>query len=68
MSEKMKIALYWCSSCGGCEESVVDLAEDILLVVEAEKTPKKDIKRCFELLKDKTLIGTVLNKAKSTTF
>jgi len=32
---KPKIALYWCSSCGGCEESVVDLAEDILTVVEA---------------------------------
>ncbi len=32
---KPKVALYWCSSCGGCEESVVDLAEDILTVVEA---------------------------------
>ena len=32
---KPKIALYWCSSCGGCEESVIDLAEDILKVVEA---------------------------------
>lgn len=32
---KPKIALYWCASCGGCEESVVDLAEDILSVVEA---------------------------------
>ena len=30
---KPKIALYWCASCGGCEESVVDLAEDILGVV-----------------------------------
>ena len=30
MSTKPKIALYWCSSCGGCEESVVDLAEDLL--------------------------------------
>lgn len=35
MSEKPKIAFYWCASCGGCEESVVDLAEDILGVVEA---------------------------------
>jgi F420-non-reducing hydrogenase small subunit len=32
---KKKIALYWCSSCGGCEESVVDLAEDIIKVAEA---------------------------------
>jgi F420-non-reducing hydrogenase small subunit len=29
---KPKIALYWCSSCGGCEESVLDLAEDLLEV------------------------------------
>jgi len=33
--EKPKVGLYWCASCGGCEESVVDLAEDILAVVEA---------------------------------
>lgn len=32
---KPKIALYWCSGCGGCEESVVDLAEDILTLVSA---------------------------------
>ncbi len=32
---KLKIALYWCSSCGGCEESVVDLAELILAVTRA---------------------------------
>ena len=30
MSEKPKIAFYWCSSCGGCEESVIDLSEDLL--------------------------------------
>lgn len=35
MPEKPKIGLYWCASCGGCEESVVDLAEDILGVIEA---------------------------------
>jgi F420-non-reducing hydrogenase small subunit len=32
---KPKVAIYWCSSCGGCEETVVDLNEDILKVVEA---------------------------------
>jgi len=32
---KPKVAFYWCASCGGCEEAVVDLAEDILHVVEA---------------------------------
>ena len=35
MPEKPKVAFYWCASCGGCEESVVDLAEYILDVVAA---------------------------------
>ncbi len=32
---KPKVAFYWCASCGGCEEAVVDLNEAILDVVEA---------------------------------
>jgi F420-non-reducing hydrogenase small subunit len=32
---KTKVAFYWCASCGGCEEAVVDLAEGILPVLEA---------------------------------
>ena len=32
---KPKVGFYWCASCGGCEEAVVDLAEGILKVVEA---------------------------------
>lgn len=32
---KPKVAFYWCASCGGCEETVVDLAEDILKIIEA---------------------------------
>jgi F420-non-reducing hydrogenase small subunit len=32
---KPKVAFYWNASCGGCEEAIVDLAEDILKVVEA---------------------------------
>ncbi|MFC2061535.1 oxidoreductase [Elusimicrobiota bacterium] len=32
---KPKIAFFWCASCGGCEEAVVDLNEGILDVVEA---------------------------------
>ena len=32
---KPRLAFYWCASCGGCEEAVVDLAEDILPVIEA---------------------------------
>jgi F420-non-reducing hydrogenase small subunit len=31
---KPKVAFYWCASCGGCEEAVVDLAEDVLAVVD----------------------------------
>lgn len=30
---KPKLALYWCASCGGCEEAVVDLAEKLLDLV-----------------------------------
>jgi len=32
---KPKVAFYWCASCGGCEEAVVDLAEKVLDVVAA---------------------------------
>ena len=32
---KPKVAFYWCASCGGCEEAVVDLEEKILDVVAA---------------------------------
>ena len=35
MAEKPWVAFYWCASCGGCEEAVVDLAEKILDVVNA---------------------------------
>ena len=35
MPAKPKVAFYWCASCGGCEEAVVDLAEGILDVVAA---------------------------------
>lgn len=35
MADKPKIAFYWCSSCGGCEETVVDLDEKVLDVVNA---------------------------------
>ena len=32
---KPKAGFYWCASCGGCEESVVDLAEAHILALEA---------------------------------
>jgi F420-non-reducing hydrogenase small subunit len=32
---KPKVAFYWCAGCGGCDETVVDLAERVLDVVAA---------------------------------
>jgi len=32
---KPKVAFYWCASCGGCEEAVIDLNEDLLTVADA---------------------------------
>jgi F420-non-reducing hydrogenase small subunit len=65
---KPKVAFYWCASCGGCEETVVDLAEDILGVVEkvdivlwpvAMDFKYKDIKA----MADKSIVATLLNGA-----
>jgi F420-non-reducing hydrogenase small subunit len=65
---KPKVAFYWCSSCGGCEESIVDLAEDILKVVEAVDIvfwpvaldfKKKDV----EAMPDKSIAVTFINGA-----
>lgn len=65
---KPKIALYWCASCGGCEETVVDLAEDILGVVEAVDIVlwpvAMDFKyRDIEAAPDKSITATLLNGA-----
>lgn len=32
---KPKVMFYWCASCGGCEEAVVDLGPDLLTVADA---------------------------------
>lgn len=65
---KPKIAFYWCASCGGCEESVVDLAEDILMVADAVDIvlwpvaldfKKKDV----EAMADGSIVATFLNGA-----
>lgn len=65
---KPKVAFYWCASCGGCEEAIVDLAEDILGVVEAVDIvfwpcamdfKKKDV----EAMPDKSIVATFLNGA-----
>jgi protein-tyrosine kinase len=38
--------------------------DGVVLVVEAEKTSKEDLVRVVELLKDRPIVGTVLNKAR----
>jgi protein-tyrosine kinase len=39
--------------------------DGILLVIEEEKTTTEDLKKVMELLKDKPVIGTVMNKTRS---
>lgn len=63
---KPKVALYWCASCGGCEEAVVDLNEALLDVVEAVDIVfwpvALDFKiRDVEALEDGELAVTFLN-------
>jgi len=68
MSDKPKVAFYWCASCGGCEEAVVDLAESILDVVAAIDIVMwpvaMDFKRKdLEALADGEIAATFLNGA-----
>lgn len=68
MPEKPKIAFYWCASCGGCEESVVDLAEDILMVTDAVDIVfwpvAMDFKKTdFEDMEDGSVLVTMVNGA-----
>jgi F420-non-reducing hydrogenase small subunit len=65
---KPKVAFYWCASCGGCEETVVDLAEDLLAVVEKVDIVlwpvALDFKyRDLEAMADQSIFATLLNGA-----
>jgi non-specific protein-tyrosine kinase len=40
------------------------IIDGVLLVVEAEKTAEKDLLQAMEMLRERAIIGTVLNKAK----
>ena len=67
-SSKPKLGIYWCASCGGCEEAVVDLAEDILGVVEAVDIIlwpcAMDFKKAdVEAMPDQSIVATLLNGA-----
>jgi F420-non-reducing hydrogenase small subunit len=71
MSERPKIAFYWCASCGGCEESVVDLAEDILGVLDAVDIVfwpvAMDFKKSdVESMEDGSILVTLINGAVRT--
>jgi len=66
--EKPKIAFYWCASCGGCEEAVVDIAEAILDIVASAEIvfwpvaldfKRKDV----EAMPDCSIRATFLNGA-----
>jgi F420-non-reducing hydrogenase small subunit len=68
---KPKIGIYWCASCGGCEEAVVDLAEDILGLVEAVDIVlwpvAMDFKRAdIEAMPDGSIAATLINGAVRT--
>jgi muramoyltetrapeptide carboxypeptidase LdcA involved in peptidoglycan recycling len=40
--------------------------DGIILIIEAERTSTKDIERALELLKDRPIIGTLINKARGS--
>jgi F420-non-reducing hydrogenase small subunit len=68
---KPKVAFYWCASCGGCEESIVDLAEDILVVADAVEIVfwpvAMDFKRAdVEALADGEIAASLINGAVRT--
>lgn len=72
MSDKPKVAFYWCSSCGGCEEAVVDLAEGILDVVAAVDIVfwpvALDFKKAdVEAMDDGSILAAFVNGAIRTT-
>ncbi|HCE98466.1 MAG: oxidoreductase [Elusimicrobia bacterium GWC2_51_8] len=71
MPDKPKVAFYWCASCGGCEEAVVDLAEDILTVVGAVDIilwpVAMDFKKSdIEARPDKSIVASFINGAVRT--
>jgi F420-non-reducing hydrogenase small subunit len=68
MSDKPKVGFYWCASCGGCEEAVVDLAEGVLDVVQAVDIVfwpcAMDFKKSdVEAMADGSIVVTFINGA-----
>lgn len=67
-SAKPKVAFYWCASCGGCEESFVDMADALLEVAELVEIVLWPVamdfkRRDIEALPDGAITATLLNGA-----
>jgi F420-non-reducing hydrogenase small subunit len=65
---KPKIALYWCASCGGCEESVIDLGEDLLKLAQSAEiifwpAAKDGRSSDIEALADGAILASLINGA-----
>jgi F420-non-reducing hydrogenase small subunit len=71
MDARPKIALYWCAGCGGCEESVIDMAHELLVLTKRAQIVfwpialdyrKADLERCG----DGELLVSLINGAVRT--
>jgi non-specific protein-tyrosine kinase len=62
-----RIIIFDCSSMLNCADPLVlsRYVDGILFVVEYEKTTEAQLKKSMELLKDKPIFGTVVNKSKA---
>ena len=65
---KKKVAFYWCASCGGCEEAVVDLAEFLLDALEQIEIVFWPVAMDFKIedveqLKDGEIFASFINGA-----
>jgi len=60
-----RIVIFDCASLLSCADPLVltRYVDGILMVVEEDRTTSEDLKKAMELLKDKPVIGTVLNKS-----
>ncbi|ABC78194.1 tyrosine-protein kinase [Syntrophus aciditrophicus SB] len=61
-----RFIIFDSSSLLTCADALVfsRFIDGILIVVEAERTTRSDLKRTFEMLGDKPVIGTLLNKSR----
>jgi non-specific protein-tyrosine kinase len=62
-----RIIIFDSSSILSCADPLVlsRYVDGILFIVENEKTTTAQLKKSMELLKDKPLLGTVVNKSKA---